>query len=1233
MKESTEVEKLEQAIAALEAQRQILGDQVVEVALTPLREKQAALRGNVLSEQRKLVTILFADLAGFTTLSARLDPEDVRELINAYFSAWKTCIETQGGVVEKFIGDAVMAVFGLPVAHEDDPERAIRAALSMRQKLEELNAALQPEQGVRLAMRVGINTGEVVVSTLGERQGEEFVVVGEPVNLGSRLQAAAPAGGILISHATYRHIRGVFNVSPLEPIQVKGVAEPLQVYLVREAKPRVFRMGRRGVEGIETPMIGREGELKRLQDAFSDGLETQERQVVTVVGEAGLGKSRLIDEFVSWLELLPETLYYFKGRAHSSTQNAPYSLVRDMFAFRFQIQDSDAPQTVKEKLELGVEQALGEAGRMKGHFIGHLLGFEFGESEHLQAVHQDVKGFHERSLVYLGDYFHALAQQNPVVVLLEDIHWADDSSLELINHLEGSLANKRLLIVCATRPQLFERRPHWGEGLPFHTRLDLNPLTKRQSWLLVKEILHKVNTVPDSLRELVVTNAEGNPYYIEELIKMLIEDGVIVKGEEQWHIEAGRLDTIRVPPTLTGVLQARFDSLTPEERRLLQQAAVVGRIFWDRAVEYLEGRRVEDEELEDNLIAGLLDKIRLREMIFQREKSTFEETFEYSFKHALLRDVTYESLLKRLRRIYHGYAARWLEEVTEHSGRSDEYAVLIAEHYERSGERMPAARWYQRAGRQAESRYANAEAVHAYSRALSLIPQEDAAWVFELLLRRAKVYDLQGDRQAQERDLEQLNLLASQLGDAARQATVARYQAEYAYTTGDFQAALEASQRAIDLSGGDQAGDTAAEGYLLHAGALMRQGEFQRSEEQTQRALDLARQNGLSTLEARSLRQLGLIAYYIGEPLKARDHFAQALDLFNKIGDRQGEGMALNNLGGANFNLGEYAQAAYYYQRSYQLCREIGDRAGEARGLNNLGIVSVAKGEYGPAEEYYLQSYQICREIGARSNEVSVLDNLGNLALYRYQFIRARMYQEKSLHVAEEIGDKVAGTYTLTNLGRGSLSLGDHENGFQYISKSLEHYLQLGDRQGECHARFNLSQYFYETGDYAAALAQCDQSLAISNEFSLRSEKAWSLNGRAYILAGLGRLEEAAEAYQQALEIRQDLGEPKEATETQAGLALALLDLGDLEQAKSHIEEVLSSFESGGAEGFEQPAQVYLACYRVLQAAGDPRTREILENGYRLLQVCAAQIDDMALRQSFLENVSANRALINAWRS
>ncbi len=643
---------------ATEADPDVMADRLRRLVPKEYAAQLASKQGES-SHERRTVTILFSDIKSSTALAEELDPEEWLEIMDGAFDVLMGPIYRHEGTVARLMGDAILAFFGAPIAHEDDPERACRAALDIIKGAQEYGLLLERERGIQgFAVRVGINTGLVVVGEVGTDLRVEYTAMGDAVNLAARMEQNAPPGGILISHDTYRHVRGVFDVQPQEPSYVKGRSEPVQTYLVERAKARAFRKPARGVEGIETRMVGREAELKRLQDAFYTAMEDGELQMVTVSGEAGVGKSRLLYEFDLWSELLPEQFYYFKGRASPEMQGLPFSLIRDLLAFRFQIQDSDPLMVVREKLEAGFGEALGpgQASQRTAHIVGHLAGLVMGESPYLTGAQEDAQRFRDRALRYLGEFFQGVASRLPVLILLEDLHWADGSSLDTLNHLALALASLPVLVVCAARPAFFEQRPHWGEGQAFHSRLGLEPLSRWDSRRLVAEILQKVDQVPDSLRDQIVQSAEGNPFFIEELIKMLVEDGAIVTGENRWRLDLARLTAVQVPPTLAGVLQARLDRLPREERTVLQQASVAGRLFWDRVVTHISGSA--GEGLEENQVLSSLSILRDREMILQRETTAFAGAQEYIFKHALLREVTYEGVLKRLRGVYHGLGCR-----------------------------------------------------------------------------------------------------------------------------------------------------------------------------------------------------------------------------------------------------------------------------------------------------------------------------------------------------------------------------------------------------------------------------------------------------------------------------------------------------------------------------------------------------------------------------------------------
>ncbi|MFN2278660.1 MAG: ATP-binding protein, partial [Candidatus Promineifilaceae bacterium] len=829
-----ERQRLETAITTLEAQRGILGDQVVESSVTALRRQLAELLPRFIDRERKLVTVLFADVSGFTALADDMDPEFVGEIINTLWRRLDKVITNHGGYIDKHVGDGVMALWGVKSAQEDDPERAIRAALEMQAEL----VVFREEIHKDLEMRIGINSGPVVLGQVGTTA--EFTAIGDTVNTADRLQKVAPVGTVFVSHNTFQHVRGIFDVSPMEPIAVRGKREPLQVYIVRRAKARSFHTWRRGVEGVETRMIGRAFETRQLEGMISDVIENSRRQAVTIIGDAGIGKSRLLYEFENWVDLLDTDVFLMRGRARQSNQQVPFGLFLDVFSFRFDIREDDSSAVVREKLEQGFREVhepvhkhmAHDEIKMRSHFAGHLLGYNLGESAYLAPVLTDPKQIRERATTYILDYVQDAATSDPVLLMVEDLHMADDSSLELLDMMAHRLADYPIFILATARPEFYERQPDWFENHKYQSRISLKPLSLRENRTLVYEILKLAEDIPDTVGNLIIDNSEGNPLYVEELVKMLIDEGAILKGEDTWKIHLENLAALSVPATLAGILQARLDILSDLQKSILQQASVIGRVFWDSAILYLNEFEPEDVTLAD--IEKALDRLREREMIFKRKVSTFSQATEYTFNHAILREVAYESVLMRNRSRYHGLIADWLG--AQSSERSAEMVAMTADHLIRADRATEAVQDLLLAGQLAAARFANEEARLYLTRALELASEEESPIRFDLLSEREKVYHMLGRRDEQKADLEALEQLALMMSPLEKAYVSLRF-ASFAEATSDYESMIVAARNAIAYVSEDGPPEILSRSHLEWGTALERLGRYQQAHDQFERAL------------------------------------------------------------------------------------------------------------------------------------------------------------------------------------------------------------------------------------------------------------------------------------------------------------------------------------------------------------------------------------------------------------
>ena len=869
---------LDRAIESLEQQRAVLGDDVVDVALSSMRERREALLSRQV-EQRRLVTVLFADLVGFTFLADDLDPEDTRTVVDTYFARWRRIIEEHGGEVEKFIGDAVMAVFGLRRSYEDDPERAVRAALAMLDDLAELNAELAASYDLTLRMRVGIDTGDVVVSTLGRGDGA-FVAVGSTVNRASRIQAAAPVDGILVSDSTQRHVRRTFNLERRDAQQFKGFDEPVDTFAVVSERPRTFRPDRgSGIEGVETETVGRGAELGALEEHLHAVAEQRRWRLLTVVGDAGVGKSRLLEELDARLSENPMVIWWFGGRAQPSGFNRPLGLLRDLLAGRFGIAETDEPDVVRAKLEAGFTQAYVGSGaddkamprrRQPG---GAFVGFETDEPG--PGVPSDPQALRVAGTVALAEYFARLADQFPVLIQLEDLHWADDGSLRWLEAADAALHDKPVLVVATARPQLREERPQWGRGadqqpLEHHAGCGSSRWLARTPASSCATCSATSSTLPTRCVDLVLDAAGGNPFYVEELVTWLVDAGVIVRGDPTWRVVPELVGTVQVPNSLRGVLQARLDALDPLQRSVLQRAAVVGRVYWDAAVAHLADHGTVD-------VGRVHDELRRRELVFEHTDSIFASAREFVFRHGLLRDVAYDGVLRAHRERYHRLAGEWLAETSARSGREDEFAAVVAEHFDKARDERAGA-WYLRAGQQGAAVHALEEASRLLGRALELADDDLAR--FEALVARERVSDYLGDRAAQLADLDTLDGLLARLPDDAgqprRRTAVLIARARVDFALGNYDSAEGDAGAAAGVAAGAGLGVVEAEAVLVHGKSQTWRGNGSGALASLTYALELAREHKAAPLVAESLRYLSMLANNEGR-------LEEALDLAERV--------------------------------------------------------------------------------------------------------------------------------------------------------------------------------------------------------------------------------------------------------------------------------------------------------------------------------------------------------------
>jgi predicted ATPase/class 3 adenylate cyclase len=1043
----TEAEHLEAAIAALQAQRLTLGDAVVQAALGPLRERIARLRdGETPSTavmQRRQVTVLFADVVGSTTMSAQLDAEDVVRLMSRALERFAAAVHAHHGRVLRYTGDGLKAVFGADEALEDAPESAVRAGLGILEAARSYAVELREQTGFDACIddfqaRVGLDTGLVA---LGAGIEAENTAMGPTVNLASRMEQTAPAGGLRISQATYRHVRGVFDVTEAPPLSVKGIAEPVRSYLVHRAKPRAFRIATRGIEGLETPMIGRDAELGRLQADFEAVNHERRLRAVSLLGEAGIGKSRMLYELQNWLETHEQSFWLLLGRAHPHSRLQPYGLLRDLVAWRLQIDDSDSGELARRKLVEGLRTVLGADAQPE--LLGQLIGLDFSASPAVQAVAADARRLRDKALGVGIEWLRCLsaADDTPIVLLLDDLHWADDGSLEFVRRVLGA-HELPLFVVMLARPELIERHPDWGDAAgAAHRLVRVKALDRTLSGRLAETLLQRLDAVPQALRDLVIDGAEGNPFYMEELVKMLIDDGVIVVDADNtraaigaagatsiWRVQPDRLRDARVPGTLAGVLQARLHALNEHARSALQDASVIGHVFWDRALAAIDAQA-----------PASLEELLQREMTLARPDSTFSGSREYAFVHHLLQQVTYDSVLKARRQAAHARAAAWLAQHLHE--RADEFVAVTAEHYARAGNRAEAVRYFEQAARNAAERYANGEALEQLGRGLELVREDDVDTRWRLLDRQLALLDQLGRYDEMATTLDAQFALAQQGDDPRRLSRVAVQRAVLADRRSEYDKACTLAFEAAALA--EQAGDfesaTLAHCQFVYASTVL--GEYPRARASVEIGLQHSQRCDSPLFEAKILGVWAYLESFAGNDRAARDALLRALAIAQQCGELRLEGVTSGNLADIQARLGEYEAAGTSLEASLRIARKIELRSTEGRALLGLAQIDVVLGNFEAATEH------------ARA----------------------------AIEIAAAIGDRHARSLALTSLAQALTEIGDHTAAVAAAREAIEEEAACGNQNGESVqiALAVLARATLHLADIAAALQQVERLLGL----------------------------------------------------------------------------------------------------------------------------------------------------------
>ena len=1068
-------------------------------------------------DERRTATVLFADLSGYTAVAARLDPESVKRQLERILGRLGEEVAAYGGYVDKFMGDNVMAIFGAPVAHGDDAERAVRAGLGMQGAMGEVNEPLAAQHGVTFELCVGINTGEVLAGHVGD----SYTVIGDTVNVAARLQAAARPGSVTVGEATYRATREAIDYRALQaPLVLKGKSEPLPAWEALAAEDQPAAGASTGPVGA--PLVGRTGELAQLHELLARVQRKRGPHLATVIGDPGVGKSRLLRQFEQELQSRDEEPLIRRGRCLPYGSSIVYWPLGEVIRAECGIVDGDPPAAAWEKLSEHLGELLegpesdSRSSASKTAVVGRLLGIEGGDDPMLPE--QDAQQTREIFFAAVRSCVEGLARDGPLVLVWEDIHWADEGMLDLIEHLL-QWVRAPVLQICLAREELLERRSDWGGVRRDSTTIFLEPLGESETRELISSLM-QIDGVSEAVIAAVAVRAEGNPLFAEEMVRRLAEEEGASAAE--------------LPATVQALLAARLDSLEPFQRRLLAHAAVIGRTFWEAAL-------IPIAEAEGGDLAAALRTLRDRDIVVVGEGSALAGEPELAFKHALIRDAAYEMLPKAVRAQKHFEVARFIE--ARAGERVEEVVALLAEHYGKAAElgselglapgdlapyRAKALFYLEAAGDAATAFYSNADAFSKYEAALEQAGEDSDAV--------ARLLEKQGD---------------------------------VALRLGRVDAAIAVWERALDHHSGREDLEHVAELHRKIGAGLAHKGERSQAIEHHQRGINLIKDGEPSLALVRLYEEAAWLYMQTGDNMLAIYASEKALRLAERLGEVRAASRAHGIFGRVFGRIGDTVKARENLERAVELAR--GSDAHETvLALMALGHhLESSDADYAAAGDSYREALALARQIGDVPAEIELLAAVGQLALYAADWQEVQSSSDASAELSEREGliGKLCLPYALR--GRLHWRSGEWQESESSYRRAHELAEQIGWSEVCFDALYGLSSTLRDQGELAGAETALSQALDVCERAGLVAQSIEANSALSLLQTLAGQPEKASEAAQEAVQLSDRVSYPvcEAAAIEAAGVVGALpAALADLQRAREAWQDLKRPLEATRCE-------------------------------------------------------------------
>lgn len=969
--------------------------------------------------ERKLVTILFADVAKYTAIAERLDPEDVHQIMDDCFKILMDEIHKYEGTVNQFTGDGIMALFGAPVAHEDHARRACCAALTVQKSLKSYTTRLRQEYGIDFTMRIGLNTGQVVVGSIGDDLRMDYTAVSDTTNIASILQQLAQPGEILMSERTYRLIKGYFDCTWVGEEKLKNRKKPVKYCKLQHEGLKRSRLEVEVEEKALTPFVDRKEELIMMLHLF-ERVRQKEGQVICIGGEAGEGKTRLIYEFKKQIDL--HSVKYLESQCISYGKHIPYYPVVEILRKSFNISESDDQENVRKALEQKL-QKLDKNLLASAPILFRLLAIET-DAEPSLAI-DDPEQAKEMTFEALRLLILSENQVKPVVVVLENLQWMDSTSEEFMAYIVESIASFPVFLVLTYRV---------GYTHPFGSRsylrqISLSRFSEIESNEIIQALIPK-HRLPHDFFQLILDKAEGNPLYLEEILKSLMERNIIIDDSNGYRL-AKDIKEIEIPETIQEIVLARIDRLKEPSKRTIQAAAVIGRAFTLKLL-------ARQADLERQLKRYMKE---LKKLELVREKSLFPE-IEYMFKHAVTKDVIYSSLLLKHRKKLHRNIAESIESL--YGDNTDDYLEMLAFHYLHSDVMDKSITYLVKAGEKAKAIYANAEAIQYFQKALEVIAEHDGSRNQESRGAHhhlADLYDLIGNYpQAIDHYAQELDFVSTVLEKSESLRKIGMVWEK----RGDLAKALDFYIQALELINQRQ--------YPLEAGRIFmnigwlnnRNGAYDKALDFCNRALEIFRQEKNDFETALVLNNLAVIYEFKGQWNLAKRCNKEGIQLMEKLGDQRKLGSFYISLGLLNWKKGHLNKSKYYFEKSLRLMESVGNTLGIASSYLHLGRVYISEGKLSQAFFNLEKSLNILQKMGIQSKLCQNFTALAEACMKKDDLSAAKEYCDRGMEIAVEAPYPFDQGKIHSILGQ--IKARENGNAEQYFSKSLEIFKSLGRR-------------------------------------------------------------------------------------------------------------------------------------------------------------------------------------------